>query len=152
MKLPLRVALASALCAAVSPAAPALGQTTALAATSRPVVIYTKDSAPPAPRLEDLPLQGSVTKDDVTWTFDRPARVGRFVNGDFYVVGPVAVTKIDPPPLWGEEVKVVSDYETQKRVKKEELIRNGSLLSPVPELALTGFDSRSRNFTSRIQF
>jgi len=45
-----------------------------------------------------LPLQTSVTKDGITWTFDHPVPVGQFVNGDYYVVGPVIVTAIDPPP------------------------------------------------------
>ena len=34
-----------------------------------------------------LPLQTSISKDGVTWTFDRPMPVGQFVNGDYYVVG-----------------------------------------------------------------
>jgi hypothetical protein len=41
----------------------------------------------------------------ITWTFDKPARVGQFINGDYYVVGPVTVTLIDPKPLWGDEIK-----------------------------------------------
>jgi hypothetical protein len=45
-----------------------------------------------------LPLQTSISKDGVTWTFDRPMPVGQFVNGDYYVVGKVTVTSIDPPP------------------------------------------------------
>lgn len=45
-----------------------------------------------------LPLQTSVSKDGVTWTFDRPMPVGQFVNGDYYVVGRVTITSIDPAP------------------------------------------------------
>ncbi len=45
-----------------------------------------------------LPLQTSISKDGVTWTFDRPVPVGQFVNGDYYVVGRVTVTSIDPAP------------------------------------------------------
>jgi hypothetical protein len=40
----------------------------------------------------------SITKDGVTWTFSAPASVGQFVNGDYYVVGPVTVTSISPTP------------------------------------------------------
>jgi hypothetical protein len=40
----------------------------------------------------------SITKDGVTWTFSAPVPVGQFVNGDYYVVGPVTVTAISPPP------------------------------------------------------
>ena len=64
----------------------------------KPAVIYTKDNAPAAPKLDDLALKGSVSQYGMTWTFDKPARVGQFVNGDFYVVGPVTVTE-SPPSL-----------------------------------------------------
>jgi hypothetical protein len=42
--------------------------------------------------------KAGVTRDGITWTFKKPAPVGQFVNGDYYVVGPVTVVKIDPPP------------------------------------------------------
>jgi len=45
-----------------------------------------------------LPLLSSVTKDGVTWTFNKAVSVGQFVNGDYYVVGPVTITNIDPLP------------------------------------------------------
>ena len=60
---------------------------------------------PPAtPKLEDLPLKESVSQYGITWTFEKPARVGQFVNGDWYVVGPVTVKAIDPKPLYGAEI------------------------------------------------
>jgi Bacterial Ig-like domain (group 2) len=40
----------------------------------------------------------SVTKDGITWTFSAPVPVGQFVNGDYYVVGPVTITAISPAP------------------------------------------------------
>jgi hypothetical protein len=40
----------------------------------------------------------SITKDGITWTFSQPVPVGQFVTGDYYVVGPVTITAIDPPP------------------------------------------------------
>ena len=68
------------------------------------VTIYTKAKPPATPRLQDLPLQKSVSQWGITWTFDKPARVGQFVNGDSYVVGPVTVVAIDPKPLYGAEI------------------------------------------------
>src|ERR1700733_11159330 len=43
-------------------------------------------------------LQSSVTKDGITWTFSQPVPVGQFVTGDYYVIGPVTITTIDPAP------------------------------------------------------
>ncbi len=40
----------------------------------------------------------SITKDGITWNFSAPVPVGQFVNGDYYVVGPVTITAISPPP------------------------------------------------------
>ena len=36
----------------------------------RPAVIYTRASPPPAPRIEELPLERSVTQYGITWTFE----------------------------------------------------------------------------------
>jgi len=38
----------------------------------------------------------SVNQWGITWTFDKPATVGKFVNGDWWVLGPVTMVKVDP--------------------------------------------------------
>ena len=43
-----------------------------------------------------------VSQFGVTWFFEKPALVGKFVNGDSYVIGPVTVIDINPAPLFGE--------------------------------------------------
>jgi hypothetical protein len=40
----------------------------------------------------------SISKDGITWTFGQPVAAGQFVTGDYYVVGPVTITAIDPAP------------------------------------------------------
>ncbi len=66
----------------------------------------------------------SITKDGITWTFSEPVPVGQFVTGDYYVVGPVTLTAIDPAPTTS------SPYE------------NGSVLNLPAENGKSGFDSR----------
>lgn len=39
----------------------------------------------------------SISQDGITWTFDRPCQVGRFVNGDWWVIGPVTIRSITRP-------------------------------------------------------
>jgi len=76
------------------------------------------------PANASLPQQTSVTKDGITWTFDRAVAVGQFINGDYYVIGPVTVTAIDPPPTTS------TPFE------------NGSVLNlPTPDNK-SGFDER----------
>jgi hypothetical protein len=64
--------------------------------------------APQAPPVEALPLRAKVTQGRVTWHFERPARVGRFVNGDFYVVGPVTLRRIEPAPEDGRNLSALN--------------------------------------------
>jgi len=84
-----------------------------------PVIAYSGNV--PVPALEDLPLLGELTQHGITWTFEEPARVGRFVNGDYYVVGSVTVADIDPLPSNG---------------------RHGSQLNIPPNVQRSGFDNR----------
>ena len=41
-------------------------------------------------------MQSSVTQYDVTFTFDKAYEVGQFANGDYWVLGPVTITRITP--------------------------------------------------------
>jgi hypothetical protein len=82
------------------------------------------DDAPPAPRIDDLPREQTLTQHGITWTFADPVSAGRFVNGDAYVVGPATVTAISPSPADG---------------------RNGSVLNLPPTTDRSGFDSRAHS-------
>ena len=100
-------------------------------ATNRPVPSSTpRTTRPPTPKLEDLPLKDSVSQYGITWTFDKPARVGQFVNGDWYVVGPVTVKAIDPKPLYGSEIPKRELDRMDKERKEEQRVRNGFMLNP----------------------
>jgi len=88
---------------------------------SAPAILYTRDKPPATPQIADLPLQTTITQYGITWMFEQAARVGQFVTGDFYVVGPVRITGITPEPKDG---------------------RNGSCLNVSAVLEKCGFDSR----------
>jgi hypothetical protein len=42
-----------------------------------------------------------ITQHGITWTFSEPVRYGQFVNGDYWVLGPVNVINVDPMPDGG---------------------------------------------------
>jgi len=87
----------------------------------------TVSAAPPPP-----PPPGtatSISKDGITWTFSQAVPVGQFVNGDYYVVGPVTITAIDPAPTTS------SPYE------------NGSVKNLPTANGKSGFDSRLNDGT-----
>lgn len=71
----------------------------------------------------------SISKDGITWTFSQAVPVGQFVNGDYYVVGPVTITAISPAPTTS------SPYE------------NGSVKNLPTENSKSGFDSRLNDGT-----
>ena len=73
----------------------------------------------------------SITKDGITWTFSQPVPVGQFVTGEYYVVGPVTITAIDPAPTTS------SPY------------LNGSVLNLPTKNSKSGFDSRLNDGTDQ---
>ncbi|HUT60228.1 MAG TPA: hypothetical protein VNA25_20475 [Phycisphaerae bacterium] len=111
--------------------------------------IYTKANAPATPKLDDLPLRVNVRQYGITWTFAKPARVGQFVSGDYYVVGPVTVVGIVPKPLFGEDVPESELGKREKeRVPRDQCLRNGSMLNPPAKLNVFAYDSgiKSRSY------
>ena len=96
-------------------------------------------AAAPATALQKV---RSVSQYGVTWTFDRDVEVGRFVTGDFYVVGPVTITAMDPAPRFGAAVGDAEATDAEKkRVKPADRVRNGSMLNP-PTTTNVAYDSR----------
>src|SRR5262249_47021247 len=87
------------------------------------VQLYTSQSPPATPAVEDLPLLTNIVQDGITWTFAQPQRVGRFVNGDYYVIGPATVIDIQPRPTPTNGL-------------------HGSMLNIRPNIQRSGFDSR----------
>jgi len=71
----------------------------------------------------------SVSQYGVTWTFSQPAQVGRFITGDWWVVGPVTVTSVSPAPT---------------------AERHGSVVNP-PAGDKQGYDSRIAHFDASLR-
>ncbi len=109
------------------------------------VRVYTQDRPPATPKLQDLLLMESVSQYGISWTFDKPARVGQFINGDWYVVGPVTIKAITPKPLYGEEIPEIElDHMDLERPVAQRL-RNGFMLTP-PAAMRVSYDSGVRNW------
>jgi hypothetical protein len=133
--------------AAVQPAGEAdpYAEGTVDATVRRTMVIYTRENAPATPRLQELPLKESVSQYGITWTFARPARVGQFINGDWYVVGPVTIQAITPRPLYGNEIPESELDHMDKERPEEQRVRNGFMLNP-PARMKVAYDSGVRNW------
>lgn len=68
-----------------------------------------------------LTVSDSVSSYEITWKFTVPVQTGQFVNGEYYVVGPVTVQSINPAP---------ANH------------RNGSVLNLPINQGKSGFDNR----------
>ena len=99
------------------------------ASALEPLTVY--ENAPFTSKLDDLPLKPSVSQYGITWTFEKPARVGHFINGDWYVVGPATIATIDPSPLYGKDVPQdeVDSKDGDSKAPVERRTRNGSVLN-----------------------
>ncbi len=77
--------------------------------------------------------------------FEQPARVGQFVNGDWYVVGPVTIKTIDPRPLYGNEIPKRELDRMDKERPEAQRVRNGFMLNPPAQMKVA-YDSGVRNW------
>ena len=111
----------------------------------RRVPIYSYDYSPSEAGVDALPVQSRVSQYGITWTFDQPARVGQFINGDWFVVGPVTIKAIDPRPLYGNEIPEKEVDGNEKDRPRNQLVRNGFMLNP-PATMKVAYDSGVRNW------
>jgi len=88
----------------------------------------------------------TISRHGITWTFDKDYPTGQFINGDWWVVGPVKVLSVSPAPAEGqtpgEEHKSI--YGTPA-TQPDTSMRNGSMIAAGPS-GNQGFDSRLRNY------
>lgn len=98
----------------------------------------------PAPAKE----MQEITQHGITWTFDQPRQTGRFVTGDYWVIGPVEITAVSPTP--GPQPADETSATAQSRygavaMRADPQMRNGSMivLKPGPS---QGYDSRLKNY------
>ncbi len=103
-----------------------------------PNVVFTPDKPGTTLTVDALPKVDSISQYGITWKFDKKVPAGRFVNGDWYVVGPVTVIDIEP--------KTVVSEETLPDGKKKIIVRHGSMHNfRVSTNNPIGFDNRVIN-------
>jgi hypothetical protein len=91
-----------------------------------------EEDLPPSPSESAM----SITQYDITWYFQDEAVSGQFVNGDWWVIGPVEIVQIDPPST-----------EIDGRTK------NGSMLNPDPDIyntSNTAYEKEAHGYDSHM--
>ena len=114
-------------------------------AEHRVQTIYSTSHPPATPLVAELSLESSVSQYGITWRFAQSARVGRFINGDWYVVGPVTINAIDPKPLYGNEIPESELDHMDRERSPEQRVRNGFMLNPPAKMKVS-YDSGVRNW------
>ncbi|WP_075078071.1 hypothetical protein [Terrimicrobium sacchariphilum] len=108
------------------------------------LLLVTLEASPAATMRREISQYG------ITWTFDREYPAGQFVTGDWWVVGPVKVVAVQPPPgpveAHGGEFK--SRYGASA-VVDDTRMRNGSMIVLRPDKD-QGFDSRLKNYNPEL--
>lgn len=112
---------------------------------------------PPAAALR-AEMLSQITQYGITWTFDKPCQAGRFVTGDYWVVGPVTVVDVSPRP--GPSTDTAPGDGDKSRYGAAALVddkrmRNGSMVVAGPATPnqknstgfdRQGYDSRPTNY------
>ena len=88
-------------------------------------------------------MRDTITQDGITWTFDQPYPAGRFVTGDWWVVGPVTVVSVSPQPgpVDADRMKAQANKWGDTPLKPDPRMRNGSMVL-LEATARQAFDSR----------
>ena len=93
-------------------------------------------------------MRSSITQWEFTWTFDRDYECGQFVNGDWWVVGPVSVVSVSPGPrraLDSEKTDFGKNVWGDSGMQNDSSKRCGSMIVMKPSNK-QGYDSRIVNF------
>jgi hypothetical protein len=94
----------------------------------------------------------SVSQYGITWTFAKPVQVGRFITGDWWVVGPVQVVAVTPEPgpaRQGAKDKAVKSRYGATGMEDNPTLRNGSMIVEQSG-GKQGYDSRPVNFDAAL--
>lgn len=99
---------------------------------------------------QEAEYRKEVSQYGITWTFDKPARTGQFITGDWWVQGPVKIVSISPAPgpVPYERLELRKNHWNDTSLKEDTTMRNGSMI--VLKAGTTqGYDSRAAGFSEK---
>lgn len=99
-----------------------------------------------------------VSQYGITWKFDKPHQVGKFISGDWWVVGPVTIVSVTPSPCKGPADEPQTEAKSiygASATKSDNRLRNGSMMilgrNPKnPDFTTQGYDSRLVNYNPEL--
>ncbi len=93
--------------------------------------------------------RNEISQYGITWTFDKPAKTGQFITGDWWVVGPVRIVTITPSPgpVTNDDTFITRNHWGDTSLEIDTTMRNGSMI--ILRAGKTqGYDSRNASYNS----
>ena len=96
---------------------------------------------------EDVRYRKEISQYGITWTFDKPVKSGQFITGDWWVIGPVSIIKVDPEPgpVKTDKNKPELNRWGDTSMKIDTQMRNGSMIVYKAGYS-QGYDSRNASY------
>ena len=120
------------------------------------------DDAPPKDQptypLVEVKERSELSQYGITWKFAQPVMSGQFVNGDWWVVGPVTLVSVAPlpgPAPADEQIGAAKSIYGASGITADKQMRNGSMIVLGRDLVADkngtgfgcqGYDSRGLNY------
>lgn len=99
---------------------------------------------------KNIQYRKEISQYGITWTFEKPVKSGRFITGDWWVIGPVKIIKItpEPGPVRTDNNNLEKNRWGDTSMKIDTQMRNGSMI--VLRAGYTqGYDSRNASYRSK---
>ncbi len=100
----------------------------------------------------DAGYRKEISQHGITWSFDKPVKSGQFITGDWWVIGPVRIVKIDPKPgpVITDDNKLQTNRWGDTSLQLDTLMRNGSMIV-YRAGNFQGYDSRNGSYRRQLQ-
>ena len=103
----------------------------ALAQGASGVSVASSAGSKPAPEVTAAASAVSkISQYGITWTFEGKHASGQFANGDYWVIGPVRIIRIDPPSVEQIGTTTLTNFTLGGSNPKPRTM-NGSMLNPM---------------------
>ena len=81
-------------------------------------------------------LTDTISQYGITWTFDKPYEYGQFVNGDYWVIGPVKIIRINPPSVPTDGITSYKGFAPGHGFGHNTRTMNGAEINPTPHMRI----------------
>ena len=97
---------------------------------------------------QESALRKEVSQYGITWTFEKSVRTGKYITGDWWVIGPVKIIKVTPSPgpVSGDSMDIKKNRWNDTSLKNDTTMRNGSMVVTKTSHKQS-YDSRAAGFS-----